>query len=79
MTDFQDAYAAKLRARLVAALAAAEEGNAPQPVVVKLRHAVEELDARSDVKPAWAALDTFRAWRMERFDPSGSSTPPTGG
>ena len=77
LADFEDAYAAKLRARLVAVVAAAEEGEAPHPVVAQLRKAIEELDARGDVKPGWAALDVYRAWRMGSLGSSGSSTPPT--
>ena len=78
MADFREEYAAKLRARLVAALAAAEHGAAPRDVVDKLTQAIEELDERSDLKPGWAALDAYRMWRMGTFDPSGSSSPPTG-
>jgi hypothetical protein len=76
VADFTAEYAAKLRGRLSAAIAAAERDGAPADIVARLQEALQTLDMTpARLARAWSALDACRAWRM---DPSGSSTPPTG-
>ena len=58
-------YAAKLRARLSVAMAAAEAESAPASLLDALKSAAFFLDASPpDARPTWSALDLFRRWRL---------------